>query len=86
MAANRKVLLTLDDSTATWKATDYVAQLAGTANELSICLVHAADPMPPELQEFRGGEDPQQETVLENQLKEKQTAGNRTLEEPRCLS
>jgi hypothetical protein len=28
--------------------------------------------MPPELQEFPGGEDPQQETALENQLKEKQ--------------
>lgn len=72
MAANRKVLLAVDDSAATWKAADYVAELARTTNELSICLVHAPDPMPPELQEFRGGEDPQQQSVLEKQLKEKQ--------------
>jgi nucleotide-binding universal stress UspA family protein len=49
-----------------------VAELARTTNELSICLVHAADPMPPELQEFRAAEDPQREKVLEDQLKEKQ--------------
>jgi nucleotide-binding universal stress UspA family protein len=76
MATNRKVLLTVDDSAATWKAADYVAELGRTTNELGICLVHAADPIPPELQEFRGA-DPQREKVLEDQLKEKQNRWER---------
>jgi nucleotide-binding universal stress UspA family protein len=77
MATNRKVLLTLDDSAASWKAAEYVGDLVRTTPELSICLVHAADPMPPELQEFRGAEDPQREKVLEYQLKEKQNRWER---------
>jgi nucleotide-binding universal stress UspA family protein len=77
MPANSKVLLTLDDSAATWKAAEYVGDLVRTTPELSICLVHAADPMPPELQEFRGAEDPQREKVLEYQLKEKQNRWER---------
>ena len=72
MATNSKVLLTLDDSAASWKAAEYIGDLVRTMPELSICLVHAPDPMPPELQEFRGAEDPQREKVLEYQLKEKQ--------------
>jgi nucleotide-binding universal stress UspA family protein len=77
MAANSKVLLPLDDSAASWKAAEYVGDLVRTTPGLSICLVHAADPMPPELQEFRGAEDPQREKVLRYQLKEKQNRWER---------
>ena len=76
MATNRKVLLTVADSSATWRAADYVAELASTTSHVGICPVHAAEPMPTELQEFSGA-DPQREEVLQEQLKEKQNRWER---------
>lgn len=84
MATNRKVLLTVADSSATWRAADYVAELARTTSHVGICPVHAADPMPPELQEFRGA-DPQRKRCSKNNSKRNKTAGSGTLEKPRCL-
>jgi nucleotide-binding universal stress UspA family protein len=72
MTGQPRILLAIDDSAASRKAVDYVAELARTKPEAGVCLFHAAASMPPELQEFRGAEDAKEETELENQLEGKQ--------------
>jgi Universal stress protein family len=49
-----KILLAVDDSPASWKAANYVADLARREKDLGIHIFHAIDPLPTELQEFRG--------------------------------
>ena len=65
------VLLAIDDSTATWKAVDYVAGLAKTKQAVCVHLLHAAA-YPPALQESRGAEDPNEEEQVEKDLERKQ--------------
>ena len=72
MTAQSRILFAIDDSAASWKAVDYVADLAGTKPEAGIYLFHATASMPPDLQEFRGAEDAGEETELEDQLEMKQ--------------
>jgi nucleotide-binding universal stress UspA family protein len=80
MIGQPRILLAIDDSVASGKAVDYVAELVRTRPEAGICLFHAAASMPPDLQEFRGAEDAEEETELENQLEEKQERWNRRAE------
>jgi nucleotide-binding universal stress UspA family protein len=65
------VLVAIDDSTATWKAVDYVADLAKTKPDVCIHLLHAAA-YPPALQESRGAENPNEEEQVEKDLERKQ--------------
>jgi nucleotide-binding universal stress UspA family protein len=69
-----KVLLAVDDSPASWKAVNHVADLVRKQKEVAIHIFHAIDPLPAGLQEFRGAEDPHEEKILENELKQKQEA------------
>jgi nucleotide-binding universal stress UspA family protein len=71
MIKHGKVLVAIDDSAASWKALDEVANLVRTQPELAIQLFHAAC-YPPDLQEFRGAEGTKEEEKLDNQLKRKQ--------------
>ena len=68
---NRNILIAVDDSTATWKALDYVADLARIKQDLCIHLLHATV-YPPVLQESRGAENPQEEERVEKDLERKQ--------------
>jgi nucleotide-binding universal stress UspA family protein len=65
------VLVGVDDSTATWKAIDHVADLARTRQDFRIHLLHAAA-YPPALQESRGAEDATEEERVEKELERKQ--------------
>ena len=69
-----KVLLAVDDSPASWKAVNYVAELVRKQKELAVHIFHAIDPLPAGLQEFRGAENPDEEKILEAELKQKQEA------------
>jgi nucleotide-binding universal stress UspA family protein len=69
-----KILLAIDDSPASSKAASYVADLAGRKKEFGIHIFHAIDPLPTELQEFRGAENPHDEKILDAELKRKQNS------------
>ena len=69
---HRQILIALDDSEGSWKALDHVAGRARTLTDPVIHLFHATDPIPPQLREFGGAENPHAERALERELKEKQ--------------
>jgi nucleotide-binding universal stress UspA family protein len=54
---NTKLLVVVDDSPATKRALEYVAQVASRRRDFRICLAHALPSPPPELVEFRGAEE-----------------------------
>ena len=78
MVERDKVLVAVDDSSATWKAIDYIVALVRNKPDLDIHLVHAAA-YPPELQEFRGAENVREEETLETQLNQKQERWEREI-------
>src|ERR1017187_6073893 len=53
---NTKLLVVVDESPATRRALEYVAQLGSRRRGFQICLAHALPSPPPELVEFRGAE------------------------------
>ena len=67
-----KILLAVDDSLASRKAANHVADLARRKKQLSIHIFHASDPLPTELQEYRGAENPDDEKTLDAELRQKQ--------------
>src|SRR5215469_14292980 len=67
-----KILLAVDDSLASRKAANHVADLARRKKQLSIHIFHASDPLPTELQEYRGAENPDDEKTLDAELMRKQ--------------
>jgi len=69
-----KILLAVDDSLASRKAANYVADLARRKKELSIHIFHASDPLPAELQEFRGAENPDDDKTLDAEFRRKRNS------------
>lgn len=70
----QKLLVAIDDSTASERA---VAQVARRMQEQSAChilLLHVPRPIPPKLLEHGGSEDPQEEQCLEAELDAAQAA------------
>jgi nucleotide-binding universal stress UspA family protein len=53
---NTKLLVVVDESRATKRALEYVAQVASRRRDFRVCLAHALPPPPPELGELRGAE------------------------------
>jgi nucleotide-binding universal stress UspA family protein len=53
---NRKLLVVVDESPATKKALQYVAEVVGKRKDFRICLAHSLQDPPPELVELRGAE------------------------------
>jgi nucleotide-binding universal stress UspA family protein len=53
---NTKLLVVVDESPATKRVLEYVAQVASRRRDFRICLAHALPSPPPELVEFRGTE------------------------------
>lgn len=67
-----RLLIALDDSEATRRAIEYVAKFVGRRKGFHICLVHVLRPLPPELLEHGGSEDPSKEVLLQRDLKAEQ--------------
>ena len=61
MSNAKHILLAVDDSEASYRAVHYVGSLIGGCEGFRVCLLHALPPLPPELLEFGGSEDSQQE-------------------------
>ena len=53
---NSKLLVVVDESPATTKALQYVAQMAAGRPNFRVCLAHSLLSPPPQLMEFRGAE------------------------------
>src|ERR1700681_3773241 len=53
---NTRLLVIVDESPATERALEYVAQVASRRRDFRVCLAHALPSPPPELVEFRGAE------------------------------
>lgn len=78
MKANRNILVAVDDSEASDRAVDYVAQIVGGRREFHILLLHVPTPMPPQLLEHGGAENPAQARRAQAELR---TAQGELLEE-----
>ena len=53
---NTKLLVVVDESRATKRTLEYVAQVASRRQDFRVCLAHALPSPPPEQVEFRGAE------------------------------
>ncbi len=67
-----RLLLFVDESSATNRAVRYVAKLIGQRRGFHVFLMHLLPPLPPELMEFGGSENPRKEQQLEVQLRNQQ--------------
>lgn len=67
-----RLLVVLDKSAASRRAVKYVCKFVGKRRGFRICLVHVLPPLPPELLEHGGSEDPAKEARLGADLKAEQ--------------
>jgi nucleotide-binding universal stress UspA family protein len=72
MYASKKILVAVDDSEASTRAVRYVGSIVGRKRGFVARLLHVLNPLPPELREFRGAENGNEEVKLEGELIEKQ--------------
>jgi nucleotide-binding universal stress UspA family protein len=73
METNRNVIIALDTSDASVRAVRYVADTLGLRKDLRVYLLHVLPPIPPELLEFGGSENPQKEEDLTKELRREQS-------------
>lgn len=67
--ADTRILVAIDDSSASRRAVTYVAKLVGRRRGFRLCVVHVLPPLPRHLLEHGGSEDPAKEERLEVDLK-----------------
>jgi nucleotide-binding universal stress UspA family protein len=72
MSNAKHILIAVDDSEASYRAVTYVGSIIGRCEDFRVCLSHALPPLPRELLEFGGSEDPQQEEREEACIKAEQ--------------
>ena len=72
MSNAKHILIAVNDSEASYRAVTYVGSLIGGCEGFRVCLLHAMPPLPRELLEFGGSEDPRQEERDEACLKTEQ--------------
>ena len=73
MEINRKLLVAIDDSESSDRAVTYVAQIINGRKEFQILLFHVPEPMPPQLLEFGGVENPERDAGAETQFRQAQS-------------
>lgn len=66
------LLIGIDGSSSSTRAVEYVAAMVAGGGERRIVLLHVLPPIPPELLEFGGAEDPEEERKLDEALKQEQ--------------
>jgi hypothetical protein len=55
---NTRLLVVLDDSVPSRDAVEYVGKFVVKRRGFRICVIHVLPPLPPELPEYGGAEDP----------------------------
>lgn len=71
MNRKKRILVAVDGSKDSLRAVNYVANIIEGKRDFTICLLHVLGPIPPELTEFGGAEDPRREEELEKELENK---------------
>ena len=72
MSNAKHILIAVDDSEASYRAVTYVGSIISGCEGFRVCLLHGLPPLPRELLEFGGTEDPRQEEREEAGLKTEQ--------------
>ncbi|MGH7847835.1 MAG: universal stress protein [Candidatus Binatia bacterium] len=67
----KKILVVVYDSDASMRAVTYVGKMIRGGTDVITYLLYVIEPLPPELREFGGSENPKREEKLEDELKEK---------------
>jgi len=71
---NENLMVVVDESAATRRAVDYVTRMIGCQRGFHVYLLHLLPPLPAELLEFGGAEDPREEEKLQDELHRDQQA------------
>jgi nucleotide-binding universal stress UspA family protein len=71
MNRKKRILVVVDGSKASIRAVNYVGNMMAGKRDVTICLLNVLGPLPTELTEFGGSEDPEREEKLEKELKDK---------------
>ena len=79
-----RILLAVDESENSHRLVQYVGSLLGRTSDVSITLFHVLKPMPRELLEHGGSENPVAEAQLSVQLRDEQEAWIRKEREFEC--
>jgi nucleotide-binding universal stress UspA family protein len=72
MTTKKTILVALDDSEASQRVLSYTAEQAKASDGLHLLLCHVLPPMPPQLLESRGAENPDDERRVESQQEKEQ--------------
>jgi nucleotide-binding universal stress UspA family protein len=70
--ASHHILIAVDETEASTQAVRYVSRIVGKSEDISIYLFHVLPPIPPQLLEFGGAENPEREQRLSTDLKNAQ--------------
>ena len=60
----QKLLVALDEHSISTEVVKYLGRIISGKKDLEVCLLHMLAPLPPELREFRGLEDPKAEEAF----------------------
>src|SRR5215475_7248118 len=76
--SSKRILIGIEDSESSTHALEYVADLARDSGSFAIHVFHAVGPVPVEMREFGGAENPKTERQLYSQLHQKRDHWIRT--------
>jgi nucleotide-binding universal stress UspA family protein len=83
---NENLMVIVDESPATKRVVDYVTRMIGCQRGFHVYLLHLLPPLPAELLEFGGAEDPREERKLQAELHREQHAWIASAKEPATLA
>ena len=72
MVRDKNIIIGVDGSESSFRAVTYVAEMIARQKGVLVVLLHVLPPIPPELLEFGGSEDPEKERHLGEELKKDQ--------------
>ena len=74
MQVNRSILIAVDDSEASHRAVEYVADMLGRQYKFFVTLFHVLPTLPPSLLEHGGSENPAIEEAKEEEIRNRQAS------------
>jgi len=81
-STNENLMVIVDESPASRRAVDYVTKMIGCQRGFHVYLLHLLPPLPAELLEFGGAEDPREEQKLQAELRHDQRTWIASVREP----
>jgi len=72
MERKKKILVTIDSKETSAKIVTYLAEMINGTSDVEICLFHIIAPIPAELREHGGSENPAKEVQLSQELQQAQ--------------